>query len=58
MVEMALPGCSAADVNDILANRLMAMDDCDNSAEAELLQLDEAYQLLEALSTCMHVCIT
>ena len=58
MVEMALPGCSSADVNDILAKRLMAMDDCDNSAEAELLQLDEAYQLLEALSTCMHVCIT
>ena len=58
MVEMALLGCSAADVNDILAKRLMAMDDCDNSAEAELLQLDEAYQLLEALSTCMHVYIT
>ena len=58
MVEMALPGCSTADVNGIWATRLMAMDDCDNPAEAELLQLYEAYQLLEALSTCMHVCTT
>ena len=58
MVEMALPGSSPADVKNILAKRLMAMDDCDNSAEAELLQLDEACQLLEALSTCMHVYIT